>query len=233
MPSETMKARSLLVNEIFYSIQGESTRAGMPCVFVRLRGCHLRCHYCDTGYAFHEGARQTVDQIIDEVGRFDCDLVEVTGGEPLLQAGSEALIRRLCDLGKTVLVETSGTRPIDRCDPRAIRIMDIKTPGSGQVRQNQWSNLGRLNQRDELKFVICDRRDYLWARRLVLDCALHRQVAAVLFSPVQHVPACGDLAGSDQLPLRDLAEWVLSDRLPVRVQAQLHKLIWDPATRGV
>ncbi len=224
---------SVVVNEVFYSIQGESTWAGQPCVFVRLTGCHLRCNYCDTPYAFYHGDRRSVDHIVDQVERFDCPLVELTGGEPLLQPNVYALMSRLCDLGKTVLVETSGACDISRCDPRVIRIVDVKTPGSGQVERNVWSNVENLHGHDELKFVICDRRDYEWSRRMIRQYQLDRRVRAVLMSAAGAVPQGDELAGTDGLVLRDLAQWILADRLPVKMQTQLHKLIWDPLTKGV
>src|SRR5690349_7076803 len=158
-----MPADTLRINEVFYSIQGESTWAGCPCVFIRLTGCHLRCTYCDTSYAFKEGGARTIDDLIAEVCSHPCDLIEITGGEPLLQPRVHDLISRLCDLNKTVLIETSGASDISATDPRAIRIMDLKTPGSGEVDRNILSNIQHLTPRDELKFVITDRADYDWA----------------------------------------------------------------------
>jgi len=226
---------TLMVNEIFYSIQGESTRAGLPCVFVRLMGCHLRCTYCDTEYAFHEGKRWTLQEVIHEVAARGegCRLVEVTGGEPLLQPRTPALIEMLCDRGHTVLVETSGACDISVCDSHAIRIMDLKTPGSGEAHRNDWSNLDKLTQRDEIKFVLTSREDYAWARRIVWQYTLHERVAAVLMSAVHEQPSGDELPGTENLSMRDLADWILADRLPVRLQTQLHKLIWDPMARGV
>jgi len=224
---------ALTVNETFYSIQGEGIRAGMPCVFVRLTGCHLRCHYCDTAYAFHEGQQHTINQIVGQVEQYHCDLVEVTGGEPLLQPNVHALMSRLCDLGKTVLIETSGTCDIAVCDPRVIRIMDIKTPASGQVHRNCWANIDHLAERDEVKFVICGRQDYEWTRNCIRKHDIAPRVAAVLLSPASFVESGPDIAGVDGLALHDLTQWVLQDQLPVRVQIQLHKLIWDPLARGV
>jgi len=228
-------AVTLKVNEIFYSIQGESTRAGLPCVFIRLTGCHLRCGYCDTEYAFHEGARQTIDEVIDEAERIgkDCELYEITGGEPLLQKGVHGLMARLCDRGKTVLIETSGACDISVCDPRVIRIMDLKTPGSGEVERNLWSNIQHLTTQDEVKFVLCSREDYDWARGVIQEHRLDQRVTAVLVSAVNETPPGKELMGSTGLSLNDLATWVLQDNLPVRVQAQLHKLIWSPLARGV
>lgn len=224
---------TLVVNEVFHSIQGESTWAGRPCVFIRLTGCHLRCGYCDTEYAFHEGKRRSIDDVVAQACGFDCDLVEVTGGEPLLQPGVHDLMRRLCDAGKTVLLETSGACDIAGCDPRVIRILDLKTPDSGEVQRNLWSNLDHLTPRDEVKFVISSRNDYEWARGVVRDRQLADRVNAVLMSPVHDMPAGEELPGSIGLPPRDLADWVLADALPVRVQMQLHKWIWDPMARGV
>ncbi len=226
---------TLKVNEIFYSIQGESTRAGLPSVFIRLTGCHLRCGYCDTEYAFHEGTRQTIDEVIDEAEKLGrgCDLYEITGGEPLLQKGVHGLMARLCDTGKTVLIETSGACDISVCDPRVIRIMDLKTPGSGEVERNLWSNIEHLTRQDEVKFVLNCREDYDWARGVISEHDLARRVSAVLVSAVHETPPGEELSGCSGLSLNDLATWVLQDHLPVRVQAQLHKLIWDPMARGV
>jgi 7-carboxy-7-deazaguanine synthase len=229
---------TLMVNEIFYSIQGESTRAGLPCVFIRLTGCHLRCGYCDTEYAFHEGTRRTIDEVIAEAEKLanHCDLYEVTGGEPLLQPNVHPLMTRLCDLNKTVLIETSGACDISPCDPRVIRIMDLKSPGSGEVDRNHWPNIEHLNKRDEVKFVLCSREDYDWARGVINEHHLADRVAAVLLSSVHETPPGtpgSELPGATGLSLNDLAQWILDDHLPVRIQTQLHKLIWDPMTRGV
>ena len=239
-------SQTLLVNEIFFSIQGESTWAGLPCVFVRLTGCHLRCAYCDTEYAFHEGRKREIDDILREVdaiasgpGSHRPDeppvwpLVEITGGEPLLQPNVHVLMRRLCDAGRTVLIETDGVCDISTCDPRVIRIMDIKTPGSGEADRNNWDNLPHLTKRDEVKFVICSREDYEWSRGVIRRHGLDQRVNAVLVSAAAAMAATREIAGVKGLPLRLLAEWVLADQLPVRVQTQLHKLIWDPMTRGV
>jgi len=230
MPAETLR-----INEVFYSIQGESTWVGSPCVFVRLTGCHLRCTYCDTSYAFKEGSTRTIDDVVTEVCLHPCELVEITGGEPLLQQRVHQLISKLCDLGKTVLIETSGACDISTTDPRSIRIMDLKTPGSGEVDRNLWSNIEHLTQRDELKFVITDRADYEWAIDVISKHDLSRRVKAILFSAVFEQAPTDEVAGCEALSPRDLAEWMLADRLPpnVRMQTQLHKLIWDPQTRGV
>lgn len=233
-----MSADTLYINELFYSLQGESTYAGLPCVFIRLRGCHLRCNYCDTEYAFHEGDKRTLDQILDQCfeltgGVAGCDLYEVTGGEPLLQRGVHPLMARLCEMGKTVLVETSGACDISTCDPRVIRIMDLKTPGSGEVEKNDWANLDRLTERDEVKFVLTDRADYDWMVEVLEKYRLHEKVNAVLVSAVNEVKPGLEIAGVPGLAVRDLAEWILADKLPVRFQTQLHKLVWDPLARGV
>ena len=236
MPDPTLR-----INEVFYSIQGESTWAGRPCVFVRLMGCHLRCGYCDTEYAFYEGTRRTLDEIVDEVKRFGSNpgghavggLVEITGGEPLLQPGVHPLMSRLCDEGHTVLVETSGACDIAACDPRVIRIMDLKTPGSGEHARNRLSNIDHLTARDEVKFVLTSREDYEWARRMIREYDMPRRVNAVLLSAVEYVPPGPELPGCEGLSMRDLAEWLLADGLDARIQTQLHKLIWDPQMRGV
>ena len=214
-------AQTLVVNEIFHSIQGESSWAGRPCVFVRLTACHLRCSWCDTTYAFHEGQPMPLSEIIVQVLEYDCPLVEITGGEPLLQPHVFPLMTRLCDLGKQVLLETSGAVDVAAVDPRVVKIMDLKCPSSGETERNRYENLRHLDKKDELKFVIADRADYDWARQCL---ATHGPVGAgtVLFSPVW-----------GRLPLNDLAAWVLADRLPVRLQTQWHKTIWDPQTRGV
>lgn len=227
---------TLMVNEIFWSIQGESTCSGLPCLFIRLMGCHLRCHYCDTEYAFHEGARMTLDQILqraNDVVQGTWDLVELTGGEPLLQPHAATLMAMLADLGKTVLVETSGATTIAGLDPRIIRIMDLKTPGSGECERNLMENIELLNERDEVKFVLTSRADYEWARAMIQDHGLADRVAAVLMSAVAPMKPGLEIAGTPGLPIADLAAWILEDHLPVRLQSQLHKLIWDPNMRGV
>ncbi len=211
----------LRVNEVFYSLQGESSFAGRPCVLVRLTGCQMRCVWCDSEYAFTEGAWRTVEEVLDEVAGFDCPLVEVTGGEPLLQPGARPLLAALCDRGHQVLLETGGGVDIGGVDPRVRRIVDVKCPGSGEVEGNRWENLALLAPTDELKFVLADEADYRWARDLVRGARLEER-CPVVFSPVW-----------DRLEPRRLAEWVLADRLPVRVQLQLHKLLWGSATRGV
>jgi len=230
---------TLQVNEIFYSIQGESTRVGEPCVFIRLKGCHLRCHYCDTEYAFHDGQRQTVASVIEASERMStyaghaCSLYEITGGEPLLQKNVHALMRELCDRGRTVMVETSGALDVSACDPRVIRVMDFKTPGSGEAERNIWANAQHLTQRDEVKFVICDRADFDWACDRMREHALADRAGTVLMSPVHHVAPGEEVAGMASLPMHELADWVLESGLPIRMQAQLHKQIWEPTRRGV
>ncbi|MET0168487.1 MAG: radical SAM protein [Vicinamibacterales bacterium] len=211
----------LTINEIFYSIQGESTRAGEPCVFVRLTACDLRCSWCDTPYAFDEGRKMTVDEVVDTVARYGCPLVEITGGEPLLQEDVYELMERLQQAGRTVMLETGGHRSIARVPATVVKILDVKCPGSGEVDKNDWSNLGRLAPHDEVKFVIKDRADYEFAREVIARHELADR-AAVLMSPVHGV-----------LEPRTLSEWLLNDRLPARLQLQLHKYIWPIGTRGV
>jgi len=212
----------LTVNEIFHSIQGESTRAGDRCVFVRLTACDLRCSWCDTPYAFHEGRKMSVDDVMSAVEAYGCPLVEITGGEPLLQEGVYDLMDRLLADGHTVLLETGGHRPIDRVPAQVVKIVDVKCPGSGEADKNHWANLERLAPHDEVKFVVLDRADYEFARDVVTRTQLPSRAAAVLLSPVHGM-----------LDPKTLSEWVIADRLPVRVQLQLHKLIWSPTTRGV
>jgi 7-carboxy-7-deazaguanine synthase len=212
----------LTINEIFYSIQGESTYAGRPCVFVRLTACDLRCSWCDTQYAFHEGRKRTLDDVMEEVEKFDCRLVEVTGGEPLLQEEVYPLLHGLLDRGNTVLLETGGHRSTARVPEPVVTILDVKCPGSGEAHRNDWDNLARLRPHDEVKFVVRDRADYEYARDVIVRHGLGGRAAAVHLSPVHGV-----------LDARALSEWVLADSLPVRVQLQIHKFIWDPNTRGV
>lgn len=220
-PLRGKPAGSLVVHEIYRSLQGESTFAGLPCVLVRLTACHLRCGYCDTKHAFGAGKPLTIDEIVARVLGFGCPLVEVTGGEPLLQAEVLPLMTRLADLGLTVLLETSGALDITPVDPRVHIILDLKTPGSGEVEANLWSNIDRLKPIDEVKFVVCDRDDFAWAvarideHRLVGRCAL-------LVSPVQGLVEPAELAG-----------WVLESGLPLRLQVQLHKVLWGADVRGV
>jgi 7-carboxy-7-deazaguanine synthase len=212
----------LTINEIFHSVQGESTYAGRPCVFVRLTACDLRCSWCDTAYAFYEGSKRSLDDVIGEVDRYGCSLVEVTGGEPLLQEDVYPLMQRLLDSGKTVLLETGGHRSTKRVPADVVTILDVKCPGSGEVGKNDWTNLERLRQRDEVKFVVKDRADYEFARDIIARHDLAGRASAIHLSPVHGV-----------LEPKTLSAWVLADRLPVRVQLQLHKYIWSPDTRGV
>ena len=212
----------LTLNEIFYSVQGESSYAGRPCVFVRLTACDLRCSWCDTPYAFHEGTRRQLDDVLDEVDGFDCSLVEVTGGEPLLQEGVYPLMQRLLERGKTVLLETGGHRSTERVPEQVVTVIDVKCPGSGEQEKMLWANLDRLRPHDEVKFVVKDRVDYEYARDVMRRYRLADRAAAVHLSPVHGI-----------LNPRTLSEWVLADNLPARVQLQLHKYIWDAHTRGV
>ena len=217
----------LRVTEIFHSIQGESTWAGLPCTFVRLTGCPLRCVWCDTEYAFHGGEKLTLDHIVDRLEEIGTRLVEITGGEPLIHNNAFVLAERLLDRGFTVLVETSGAIDVSPLDPRVHKIMDLKCPGSGEVSRNLWSNLDHLTGRDELKFVIKDRADYEWSRQVIQERGLatmlqQGQLRAILFSPVW-----------ESIDFRELAEWILEDRLPVRYQVQLHKIIWGANVPGV
>lgn len=210
----------LRVTEIFFSIQGESSHAGRPCVFVRLTGCNLRCTWCDSEYTFTGGERMSTDEVVSRVKSYGCQLVEVTGGEPLAQRESFDLITRLCDEGFEVLIETSGSIDTTPVDPRAKLILDVKCPRSGEVEKNLWSNFEHLRPHDEIKFVIADRGDYEWSRRVVEERQLDRWT--VLFSPVWGT-----------MDMRMLAEWMLADRVPARLQTQLHKHIWGANVHGV
>jgi 7-carboxy-7-deazaguanine synthase len=212
----------LTVNEVFHSIQGESSYAGLPCVFVRLTACDLRCSWCDTPYAFHEGSKRLIADVLTDVESYGCRLVEVTGGEPLLQPDVYPLMQGLLDAGHHVLLETGGHLSIGRVPAGVVRIMDVKCPGSGEAAKMCWDNLARLGARDEVKFVIGDRADYEYARTVIERGDWAARVAAILCSPVH-----------GRLLPADLVAWVLADRLPVRVQLQVHKYIWGPATRGV
>lgn len=204
----------LRITEIFHSLQGETSRVGLLTVFIRLTGCPLRCGYCDTSYAFSGGKSMSIDSVIDQVTQFLPHYVTVTGGEPLAQASCQPLLTALCDCGYSVSLETSGALDISRVDHRVSRIVDIKTPGSGEVEKNCWKNLDYLTAQDELKFVLCDENDYQWAKQVMSDHNLD-QICPILFSPVFH-----------QLDPAALAAWILRDNLPVRLQLQLHKLIW-------
>jgi 7-carboxy-7-deazaguanine synthase len=213
----------LKVNEIFYSIQGESSWAGHPCVFVRLTGCNLRCAYCDTQYAYEEGICLELLDIVYKIGLFDCRLVEITGGEPLLQKETPELIRTLLDQAFTVLLETNGSQDIGTVDERCIRILDIKCPSSGESDKSRLENLEVLTPKDELKFVIGSREDYEYAKGILATCLPHRdKIKTPLFSTV-----------FGKIDAQTLARWILQDRLDVRLQLQLHKLIWAPECRGV
>ncbi|MDP7029929.1 MAG: radical SAM protein [Phycisphaerales bacterium] len=223
----------LLINEIFHSVQGESSRAGLPCVFVRLRGCHLRCTWCDTEYAFSEGSTMQVDDIVNYALQWDTPLVQITGGEPLLQEAVHPLMSRLCDAGKTVLLETSGACDISACDDRVIRIMDLKCPGSGEADRNDFGNIAHLRSDDEVKFVIGDREDYEWARGVIETHQLTDRVSAVLLSPVHAQKPGKQIDGHAGLEAQMLAEWMLQDQLSARLQLQMHKVIWHPERRGV
>lgn len=216
------KPSTLTVNEIYCSIQGESTWVGLPCVFVRLTFCDLRCNYCDTAYAFYEGRKWTLPEIIEKVVAYQCSLVEITGGEPLLQKNVLPLMAELCDRGLTVLIETSGAHDISRVDPRVHRIMDLKTPGSGECHRNRYENIAQLTPGDEVKFVIGSREDYLWSKEQLEKFRLTEKCGTVLFSPI---------FGRIEPP--QIVEWILEDKLPVRFQLQLHKFVWAPETKGV
>jgi len=211
----------LIVNEIFHSIQGESSRAGLPCVFVRLTACNLRCTYCDTAYAFYEGKPMSVDEILTAVRQYGCRQVEMTGGEPLMQEGVYELMVLLCDEGYETLLETGGSLDIGKVDPRVKRIVDFKCPGSGMVKKNFWENVRHLKDGDEVKFVIGSREDFDWSVGKIREHALDRKV------PVLMSVVFGELA-----PLV-LAGWILESGIQVRMQLQMHKYIWEPAARGV
>jgi 7-carboxy-7-deazaguanine synthase len=212
----------LTINEIFHSIQGESTHTGRPCVFVRLTACDLRCSWCDTPYAFHEGRKWSVDEVVERVGSYGCSLVEITGGEPLLQRDVYPLMESLIERGHEVLIETGGHHSVADIPPAVVRIIDVKCPGSGHADRNHWPNLEVLKARDEVKFVIRDRVDYEYAKDVVRRYDLTTKAGAVLFSPVHAI-----------LPAADLAGWILADKLPVRLQLQSHKYIWGADVRGV
>ncbi len=212
--SGSERSPSLKVSEVFHSLQGESTRVGLPTVFVRLTGCPLRCTWCDTGHAFSGGDSMSIDDILEEVAGYHCRVVCVTGGEPLAQKNCLPLLKALCDAGFDVSLETSGALDISGVDPRVSRIVDLKPPGSGESARNLWENIDRLNPKDELKFVLASRDDYDWACEAVRNHRLE-SICPVLFSPVQ-----------GKLDPKDLAEWIVADRLAVRFQLQLHKLLW-------
>ena len=215
LPAAVSARQSLLrVTEIFLSLQGETSRVGLPTVFIRLTGCPLRCGYCDTAYAFHGGETRSIDSILEDTARHGARYVTVTGGEPLAQRPCIALLEALCDAGYSVSLETSGALDVSEVDGRVSRIVDLKTPGSGESVKNRWENLAHLNASDEIKFVICDSADYEWSRGVLHERELDR-ICPVLFSPVHGT-----------MPPAQLAEWILRDRLPVRMQLQLHKILW-------
>ena len=218
MPDEA----HIRIHEIYASIQGESTFAGLPCTFVRFSRCNLRCRWCDTPHAFEGGTRMSRVEVLERALSFGTPLVELTGGEPLLQAAAIPLLAELCDSGRTVLLETSGERDISRVDSRVHRIMDLKAPGSGECHRNRWENIEHLTRRDEVKFVLADRRDYDWAKNVIADHDLPARVNEVLLSAVW-----------GELEPKDLVAWVLDDGLRARVQIQMHKVIWDADTEGV
>lgn len=211
-----MTQASLKITEIFYSLQGESTTVGLPTVFVRLTGCPLRCGYCDSEYAFYGGERLSLDDILAKVASYNPRYICVTGGEPLAQRECLTLLRLLCDAGYQVSLETSGALPVDDVDPRVVKVMDLKTPGSGEVGRNRWENIPLLTPQDQIKFVLCSREDYEWARFKLDEFQLAEKVSDVLFSP-----------SFGQIQPLELAEWILADNLKVRFQLQLHKLLWN------
>lgn len=245
-----MGSESLVVNEVYLSLQGESTFAGVPCVFVRLTACNLRCSYCDTAYAFTEGKRQTLEAVLQRIAELAAPyargsggprlpLVELTGGEPLLQPASLDLMRRLCDQGFTVLLETSGAHDIGKVDSRVRRIMDLKCPSSGEVERNRWANIPLLTPTDEVKFVIGTREDYEWAKAAIFQHSLPER-CPLLFSWVhplrpEQQDACLKRVPEGQTPIgrKELVEQIIADALPVRFQLQMHKIVWAPDQRGV
>ncbi len=205
----------LRITEIFHSLQGETSTVGLPTVFVRLTGCPLRCQYCDTAYAFSGGEMTALTDVLAQVASYDAHYVTVTGGEPLAQPACLDLLKSLCDAGYVTSLETSGALDIGRVDSRVVRVVDLKTPGSGETERNRWENIDLLTRRDQVKFVICDANDYAWAREIIQRHDLANRVGEILFSP-----------SFTQLPAAQLAEWILRDRLPVRMQIQLHKVLW-------
>ena len=212
--AEAGGARRLKITEIFYSLQGEADTVGFPTVFVRLTGCPLRCQFCDTAYAFHGGEWRSLDEVLAQVGAYTPRYVCVTGGEPLAQKNCLPLLTSLCDANYRVSLETSGAMPLAEVDARVIRVVDVKTPGSGEERRNRYDDLALLRPEEQIKFVICDRADYEWSRAQLGSLLLSAK-CQVLFSP-----------SAEQLPARQLADWILADRLPVRFQLQLHKVLW-------
>lgn len=217
-----LRGDKLRINEIFFSIQGEGTKAGLPCVFIRLTYCNLRCVYCDTEYAFYIGKDMSIDDIIEQTEKYNCKLVEVTGGEPLMQEGVHELMSKLCDKGYDVMIETGGSLPIENIDKRVKVIMDLKTPYSKMMKKNRYENIPHLKPTDEVKFVIGSREDYDWTKEIITKYDLTNKIEQVLLSPV--------FGAVENI---ELAEWIIADNLNVRFQIQLHKYIWHPETRGV
>ena len=209
------------INEIYLSVQGESTHTGLPCIFIRLTGCNLRCSWCDTAYAFHEGKNMSIDEILQKVENFGIHLVEITGGEPLMQDNVYTLMKRLIEKGYKVMLETGGSISLERVPKDVIKIMDLKCPGSGEQDKNNLDNLKLLAPHDEVKFVILDKKDYEWSRDIIKKYKIN-ETAHILFSPV-----------FDKLELKEMVKWILEDRLPVRLQTQLQKIIWDKNSIGV
>ena len=215
-------SEKIRLTEIYQSIQGESSFVGKRCIFVRLTGCNLRCSYCDTEYSFYGGKNHSIGDILNIINDFNCNLVEITGGEPLLQKGVFSLMTSLCDKGKTVLIETSGNRDISMIDPRVHVIMDLKTPSSGESHNNRYENIKHLKTKDEVKFVIGSEEDYAWSRDKLISENLNELCGNVIFSPV-----------FAQLEYSKIVDWIVRDGLDVTFQLQLHKFIWDPAEKGV
>lgn len=216
-----MKEKFLKINELYLSLQGESSWTGLPCIFVRLSGCNLRCSYCDSSFSYEEGKEYSIEEIVERVNSYHCKLVEITGGEPLLQENTALLAKSLCDAGCRVLMETNGTIDIKDVDKRVVLIMDIKTPGSGSTKKVRWENITKLKKDDEVKFVLTDKKDYLWAKDIIKQYGLAER-ASILIS-----------VAYGSLEPKEAAQWILDDGLDVRFQLQLHKYIWDPEKRGV
>lgn len=221
-PPAIARSERLRITEIYASVQGESTHVGKPCVFVRLTGCNLRCTWCDSAFTFQGGTWASIDEIVERSASFGIHTVEVTGGEPLLQPNAVVLMQRLVEAGHEVLLETSGSRDISVVPPEVRIILDLKPPDSGEVEANLWSNVDRLAQKDEVKFVLASRRDYEWARDAIREHRLHERCGAVLLSPAWGL-----------VDPRDVVEWMLADRVPARLQLQLHKVVWPADARGV
>ncbi len=219
--TDRIRTALLKVNEIYFSIQGESTKAGLPCIFIRLTYCNLRCTYCDTEYAFYEGKDYTIEQVLDEIKKYDCKLVEVTGGEPLVQEECKNLMKRLADNGYEVMLETGGSLSIKEVDHRVMIIMDLKCPSSGMLKKNLYDNINYIKPTDEIKFVIGNREDYNWSKEIIEKYDLTSK-CSILFSVV-----------FGEIEPVTLVDWILEDKLKVRFQLQMHKFIWDPAAKGV